>query len=338
MAKKQKDNDIKDKGKYRNRLLHMTYGSIIAVLVLSIIFMLIVSNIIGNEMKIQIQNFYTIVLSIACSIVATCICTYIMDGKNKLDKEEFEESIIKKITDIYNKKNDLTPSYVYPSSDYPQEEFNEYLDAKIAESEKFVFYGESARFTCKRLYKIGQKGGKTNNLKIDIFLINPANKDLFEKNRYFLDTIKQRNRNAEEKDFQQIIIDEKMKILGCMYSLTKMKSKFLSIKIYLIDNMPFIDIEMTKDNNMLALEFFRTPENYKKYPCTIIYEGKNLYYDCYKFYIGMERGRAKEMTIESLTVDRIIEIGNEAGIKNLSEDMLKDYWDKEIVKESERYI
>lgn len=104
MAKKQKDNDIKDKGKYRNRLLHMTYGSIIAVLVLIIFFMLIVSNIIGNEMKMQIQNFYTIVLSIACSVVATCICTYIMDGKNKLDKEEFEESIIKKITDIYNKK------------------------------------------------------------------------------------------------------------------------------------------------------------------------------------------------------------------------------------------
>lgn len=52
----------------------------------------------------------------------------------------------------------------------------------------------------------------------------------------------------------------------------------------------------------------------------------------------MEREGAKEMTIESLTVDRIIEIGNEAGLKDLSEDMLKDFWDKEIVKESERYI
>ena len=99
MTKKQKD-----KGKCRNRLLHMTYGSIIAGLVLIIIFRFIVSNIIGNEMKIQLQNVYTMALSIVCSIVATCICTHIMGGQNKLDKEEFEESIIKKITDIYNKK------------------------------------------------------------------------------------------------------------------------------------------------------------------------------------------------------------------------------------------
>lgn len=102
-----------------------------------------------------------------------------------------------------------------------------------------------------------------------------------------------------------------------------------------IRDVPFIDIEMT--DNMIVLEFFRTSNDYKRYPFTLIYDDKSVYYESYKSYLDWEKGKAQHIKRDDLTVDFILELGKKAGIE-VTEEILRDCCNQEIFKEAENYI
>ena len=315
-------------------------------------------EIIDETIDIFAENILTIILSILCSILASIVYAGMMKDKMEEDQELFMENIRKiekdiydenredsieeisqKVSEIYNQTSDMMPSRYYRSSDLPSDEFNAYLNEKIIKSQKFIFYGESARFTCKRLYKLKQlHSGTISNLKIEIFVVNPACCKIFEDKSEFL-TIKEKNKNNSgntKNDINQLTIikNEKLKILYCLYALSKLKDSFYNIAIHLIDDVPFIDIEMTDD--MIALEFFRTRSDYKRYPLTIVYENKKIYYESYEFYLECVKSKAKHINCKDLTLDYILELAKNSKLSGITENILEKYCKQEIYWEPEK--
>lgn len=302
-----------------------------------------------------LNNSITIVISISCSIIASIIYARIMKEKGEQDREIIKEDlkqitdqiydekiddgvrrISQKVLEIYNDTTDMMPSLYYRSADFPNQEFNTFLDKKIIESKKFIYYGESARFTCKRLYKLKDKGSEIKNLKVEIYIVNPTCNKIFESNKAFLAT-KEKNRNYGKMRAWDIIIEEeKLKVLYCLYALKEMTKFFQKVDIFLIKDVPFIDIEMTDDT--VVLEFFRTRRDYKRYPLAIIYDDKKPYYESYEFYLEWEKEKAIHLDASKLTTNAILNLGRKAGIKSLTETKLKKFCDKEIFMESEQYI
>lgn len=301
------------------------------------------------------ENVMTIAVSIICSILASVIYANIFDSKSneekKLFKSEIKEDIkkdieetiekaydkksndgIKKViggvADLYHNTIDMSPSRYFTSSNTPNEEFNAYWDRKISESRKFIYFGASARYACYRLYKLKHQTMKTANFNIEIFIVNPANKEIFKENENFI-MAKEKNRDyASKRKMEAIIKEEKENILSCLSALEEMKYDFNNIDVYMIQHLPFINIEMTGDT--LALEFFRTNDNYEKYPLTLIYEGKKTLYEGYEFYLQREREKADHIKKNELKQEYIIKLGEDAGLGLLDEEQLKEFRDKRI--------
>lgn len=345
--------------------LHIFYWCVIIVVLVILSLVIYTEKKIGKDtidqtIDVLVNNGITIILSIICSIIASIMFTVFMSEKEESDRLSFKQEIrenirqiteqlydekiadgvqrvVQQVSDVYNTTTDMMPSYYYPSADHPNLQFNKYLNKKITESKKFIYYGESARFTCKRLYKLKEEIDSIKNLEIEIYLVNPKCNDIFKSNRAFLET-KESNKNyGKSRNWDEIVKEEKLKVLYCLYALQQMAQDFFKIDIYLINDVPFIDIEMTDD--MIALEFFRTRENYKRYPLTIIYDKKKIYYESYEFYLKWEKTKAgSRIEAKNLTIDKILGLGKEWGLKDLTEENLKDYCNKEIFNELESYI
>lgn len=346
------------RGNKTSWVIHVVYSCCIVIVIVIAGIIIYKMNIAGKKdinvtVDEVIENVATIILSITCSILASIIYAKIMDSNSKEEKDILKkdikniieeiynekvndgiERIATRVSEIYNDKTDMMPSDYYRSADYPHYEFNNYLNKKIIESKKFVYYGESPRFTCKRLYQL--KDRRRSNLKIEIFIVNPVCNKVFECNKAFL-RVKEQNRNyGDEKKLESIIKQEKLKILYCLYALIRIRDFYGEMDIYLIDDVPFIDIEMT--DNTIVLEFFRTQSDYKRYPLTIIYDNKRIYYESYEFYLQWEKEKADHIKGEELTQQYILTLGQNAGIKDLTVEKLEEYCEKEIFKDSEQYI
>ncbi len=302
-------------------------------------------------------------LAVFCSLLASALYSNITNKKSISEREKFQEEleknikqeienitrqiykeqindgterIAKKVSEIYNDKADMMPSHYYHSTDIPSNDFNMYMNDKIKKSKKFVYFGESARFSCKRLYRLKDQAPNIKNLKVDMFLVDPRCDDAFEYSKSFLE-IKEKNKNSGSKKlWEKIVEEEKLKILYCLYALENMKESFLELTVYLLDHIPFMDIELTDDT--VVLEFFRTRSDYKRYPLTMIYEDKKAYYESYEFYLEWEKERAIAVNKDTLTEQMIVNLGIEAGITDLKAELLEKYCQEEIFKDTEQYL
>lgn len=338
--------------------IHVIYICIIFLLlsiIIGIVFTTdaIEKGVLNNMVNHIMDNSMTIAVSIVCSILASVIYTYIIKNDSESERKNLKKDIkevlgvvynekiedgiqriSKNISEIYSTTMDMLPSRYYRSADEPNLEFNTFINQKICKSKKFVYYGESARFTCKRLFKLKDDVAGLKNLKLEIYIVNPSCDKVFESNKAFL-MAKEKNKNyGKEREWETIVNEEKIKVLYCLYALRVIMRFIQSVDIYLIDDIPFIDIEIADD--MIALEFFRTRDDYKRYPLTIIYDNKKAFYESYEFYLEWEKEKANH--IKDLTVDYILELGEKSGIKNLTEKKLEDYCEKEIFNDSEKYI
>lgn len=334
---------------------HLFYCTIIALIIMIFAAVSLKAGIIKDTLEVMetalADNVITIAVSILCSVLASVIYASVMKKEGEKEKAVFKdhikesiEEVIRRsydekiddgisritqsVTNVYNDTSDMMPSRWYRSADQPDYEFNLYLDQQILKSSKFIHFGESARFTCKRLYKLKDSAQNTKNLEVEIFMVDPTQDKVFEANKHFLN-VKEKNRNpGSSRSIEEIIEEEKLKILSCLYALNMMAGYFLDIKLYLVKDLPFIEIEMT--DRMIALEFFRTYSEYKRYPLTIIYEEKKTYYEGYKFYFDWEKKKAEEIDANTMTMDKILEIGRKSGFANITEDEIKGYCAKEI--------
>ena len=303
-------------------------------------------------LKVIWDNAVPITVSIVCSVLASIIYAYIMNRISKAENNEFKNEIkrelelvideiydkkiadgtgkiVQEISEVYKNTADLIPFRSYKSSNKPNNEFNAYLNSKISDSHRFVYFGASATFTCYRLHELKRQMPDKVNLDIEIYIADPSNKEIFNNSEKFI-WVKEQNRDpASKRDMQTIIREEKKNILACLSALEEMAGDFNDINVYMVSHLPFINIEMTDD--MIVLEFFRTRENYRRYPLSIIYEGKKTLYEGYEFYLEWEREKAKHIKKSELTPEYIKKLGKDAGLGVLTDKQLKEYRNKRIL-------
>lgn len=315
--------------KQGNIKLHFLYMSIILLLICALVSFVFLDSEVGStnhNVIIVLKNFTVpAAISILCSVIASIICA----GLAKRETEDSINQITKNVTEIYSGITETMPSQYYTSSDTPNPDFNQYLNKKILESRKYRFYGESARYTCKRLLTLPTTDVK--NLEVEVYLVDPTAEEGIQNSLAFL-LDKDRNRNSDNKKFdnksdeeliEELIKDEKLKTLACLYILGKIRVKFEDLRIYLLKHVPTMTIEMTDDSTVL--EFFRTRNNHSHYPLTLIYDNKPTIYECYDFILDWEKRKISKMDNNSLNIDELVKLGKQAGLQDINTNTIEQY-------------
>ena len=333
MNSKTRDGNKSEKKNW-NKKPQILYVSIILLLVCALVSFVLWDNEPGSTIQnviIVLKNFAVpAAISILCSVIASIICA----GHAKRETEDSINKITKNVTEIYSGITEMMPSRYYTSSDTPNPDFNQYLNRKILESRKYRFYGESARYTCKRLLTLPTNDVK--NLEVEVYLVDPTAKEGIQNSLAFLRD-KDRNRNSdnekyENKTDEKLIEDEKLKTLACLYILGKMRVKFEDLRIYLLKHVPTMTIEMTDDSTVL--EFFRTRNNHSHYPLTLIYDNKPTIYECYDFILDWEKHNLSELGNNSLNIGELVKLGKRAGLEKIDANDIELYAKNEIIKDT----
>lgn len=332
------NNKIRDKNKVdmkpESTKLHISYLSIILLFLCALVYYILQesgSGTTSHNVMAVIQNFLIpVIISIVCSVIASIICAVF----SKIETENSISRITKNVTEIYSGISEMMPSRYYRSSDAPNLDFNQYLNRKILGSRKYRFYGESARYTCKRLLALPENDVK--NLEVELFIVDPTAEDSIHDSIAYLRD-KDRNRNSYRQantkiSDEDLIKNEKIKTLACLYKLGEMQGKFKELRIYLLKHVPTMTIEMTDDTTVL--EFFRTRENHSHYPLTLIYDNKPTIYECYDFIIDWEKHNLSEMTYESLKIHELVNLGKRAKMEKIDQQTIIDYAKKRIENDS----
>lgn len=324
MNSKTRDGNKSEK-KHGNIKLHILYVSIILLL-----FCVLVSFVLwDNEMRSTNQNVIIVLknfaipaaISILCSLIASIICTKF----SKIEAEDSIRRITENVTEIYSGITEMMPSRYYTSSDTPNPDFNQFLNNKILNSRKYRFYGDSARYTCKRLLSLSQDSVK--NLEVEVYLVDPTAKESIRNSvAYLRDKIKNQDSNIHPNaniSNEALIYDEKLKTLACLYMLGAMQGKFKELRIYLLKHVPTMTIEMTDDTTVL--EFFRTRNNHSHYPLTLIYEKKPTIFECYDYILDWEKHKISEMKKDGFDIENLVKLGKRAGLKDINTQKIKEY-------------
>lgn len=353
-------NNIMDSKKEKSLMIHIVYGCIIILLLTIIINMVLKASVndqklLSDSLSLVLDNSIVILVSVICSILASIVYASITEKRTANERAQMLKEMRDVADSIYNEKinssvelitakmsqigiaaSKMTPKYYFESGDQPNKEFNEVLNNSICKSRKFSFLGVSARFSCKRLHQLVQQIQSVSNLEVEIFIVDPANNDIFLRNKSFYMN-RERAKNPDcIRSWDEIVREEKIKSLACLCSLSNLSKKMHKIDVYIVSEIPFVDVEITED--LVILEFFRTRRDYKKYPLTIIYDKNSAYYESYEFYLDWEKDRATPMRGDSITLDWVLDLGRQAGIEEISLEMLQSYCEEEIVVEHETYI
>lgn len=319
---------------------------IIVLLICVIIYFVCVdADAVDSMMTRLLDNLLVMVVSVTCSIIASILYANITSAENKehdekvlnsmeaiisrqndQNREALVEALTKKVSEITELKNDFSPTLCFQSASVPHEEFNTFLDNKILPSKRYVYYGESLRYTCKRLTNL-VKNGINRHIEVELILPNPRLAKAFEQRLSFFQA-KERNQNFEnQRPINEVLSEEKFKLICCLYALSIL-SKSICIKAYLLDDVPFLGVEMT--DNVLVLEFVQIKNEAKRYPLTVVYEDKQPYYDSFCYFLNSEKSRANPIKVEELTMENLLGWGQEAGIEGITEEMVLAYYNKEI--------
>lgn len=320
-------------------------GIFCLLILLSVLFIYCVAQYKWNWTDIIIENGFTFVTSVACSILATTLLPKIFQSpgsdeiqkivqeeirkqpaeKRTLDIEQIREMFQEEVIEITSKNSLVTPSAVYMDTDDPNPEFNEKLNQSILRSENYTYFSDRAKYTAKRLYQ-GIDSKYTNpNLKIKVFVADIRDKE----NKVFRareDAYNSRERKlppeTARRSFKQIIHEEKMDILNSIYCLAQLQDKF-DIKIYLHNEIPFVRFEIT--DTMFVMTFLNRIATGKKHPLTVVYENESVFKPNYEEYAKEIMNRSYELTKDDLTLDGLIKLGEEANLY-CDENSIMEYY------------
>lgn len=224
----------------------------------------------------------------------------------------------------------LTPSQYYPSSDTPLNTFNSYWNEKVSYAKKYTYYGASIKYACKRLKKLNEEGRLSSHIEIDMILPNPTCNIIFQQ-KSTLYTTREKNRNAKsQRSEDEIIKEEKEKIIFCLYALKLLNR---NVSVYLIEDIPPFSIEMVEGTNKesdnkdaLVLGFVQCDKDAKHYPEIIVYENKRIYQNNYGFYINRVKDGVEPLGLKTFSIDTLLEMGNKAGLDNFERSHIEDYY------------
>lgn len=271
---------------------------------------------------IIVQDIFTFVTSVICSIVATAA---LPKGVQNNDSEELAEKIEQKIRTLFENSQYVLPVASYVDTNDPNREFNKKLNESISNTQNYLYFGDRALYLTKRL---GKDIHQTNNrLAITVLLADIRDDDLFSARA---DAYMQKERSLQQADnskhirnIDEIINEEKLEVIRSLYALGKLNEKY-SIRVYLHKEIPFIRFEIT--DRLLVLSFLTQLTTGKKYPTTVLYENENIFKPNFEDYAKEVIKRSYPMKEKDLSLSGLLSLSRQANM--IIEDIhsITDYY------------
>lgn len=282
------------------------------------LYLLISSKIITPQIGILGLNLVTLLgnffLSFLVSILYTSFCRANDEEKEMKREKDFEE----KIQSIYLEMLEMAPTYVYPATNQPIEDFNHRLNKSISTTKNYYYFSDRGLYVTKRL----KNDIKDFNERLCVIL---CLQDINEDSTFRARAEEYRKREIKQngnRDLETIIRDEKINVLKSLYVISQLDN--IDIKVYLHKEIPFIRFEITDD--ILAISFLPMLMEGKKYPPTLIYEKEELFKQSYMDYFNDVLQRSTLLKKEELSIDNLLKMGKKAKIKNITENDITGYY------------
>lgn len=296
----------------------------IIILIIAAIFLRVHADDIGTYV-------ITTIISVDCSVLAATLVPKIV----QMDEfQNMENNIVREMGNFFNNQYKSQEPTYYSDTNDPHRRFNEKLNRSISETNTYLYFSDRALYLTKRL---GRDILETNNrLSIKVFLADVREPALFEaRSKVYMQRWRALNREktAQNKLIQgtmseeDIINEEKLEVLRSLYALGKLQEKY-DIQVYLHKEIPFIRFEITDD--LLVLSFLTQLSTGKRYPDTLIYEREDVFKKNFQDYANEVITRSQCMSSEQLQLDKLLEMGVEAKIKDCNEETIVSHYNKNV--------
>ena len=285
-----------------------------------LVYLILSSNFLNDQTKVMGLNLVTLLgnffLSFLVSILYTCFCRS-NDRENEIKRgKELED----KIQTIYLKMLEMAPTYVYPATNLPIEDFNVRLNKSISETRNFYYFSDRGLYLSKRLKEDIPSFNQRFTAVICL-------QDISEDSAFGARAEDYRKREVQQqrnRDIDTIIREEKISVLKSLYVISKLDN--IDIKIYLHKEIPFIRFEIT--DKLLSISFLPMLMEGKKYPPTLIYENEQLFRQSFLDYLNDVLYRSIPLQKEEITIDSLMQMGQDANIQNLTENEITEYYNQ----------
>ena len=268
----------------------------------------------GELMFTMMGLFGNFVLSFLVSILYTRFCR----SEDAQRDAELVEELKNEVRSTSLEMLEMAPSHVYPATNTPNEEFNNRLNASISKTVEYRFFSDKGTYLIKRLKQ--QITSYNERFSATVCLLDVSEHSAFlareEEYRKREIQLKGKRTNAE------IIRDEKIGVLQTLYAISQMTDR--DIKVYLHKEIPFIRYEITDE--ILALSFLTMLMEGKMYPPTLIYANEKLFRQSYLDYFNDIISRSTPLRREDMTLEKLMAMGEEAGIDGLTEEIITRYY------------
>ena len=298
------------------------------LIILSTLFLMY--NIPMNEIDLA-QLSYTALISVLCSLIAALLLPKIAQEE---DYRNLSDDIVNRIEKTLEKNQYIIPAAFYEGTDKPHPKFNEKLNESIRTSKEYLYFSDRALYLSERLEN--EIHDPQPKLKITIFLADIRESGVFEaRKEIYLQrerTLQRENPPKEAKTEEEIINDEKLKVLQSLYDLGRLKNKY-GLKIYLHKEIPFIRFEITDE--LLVLSFLTQLSTSQRFPPTVLYENDNIFKSNFECYAKEVIERSYPVEEKDLELKNLLKWGKQANIVGCNEEMItKHYREKVKVKEA----
>lgn len=303
---------------------------IIVLIAMNIIFVSIIcvisiksSENITDITGILIENFSTVILSVSCSVISSILLVWLTSVQDSEKDEQNIQKIVTAISGVYLQNQSMSPKHFFCDTDLPHEKFNEMLNESIRTSKSYSFIGDSARFTCERLYEMTKTGNVNPELKIQIILPDFRNDNVYRIKKNFFETRERKINFQNQRMIDEIIYEEKLKTISCLYAIGKLKAYF-DIEIYLLEEIPFMRIEITGD--FLVLGFTQMQIKGKHYPPVMIYQDEEIFRQSFEAYIKENIERSCKMDKDELTLMALVDAARKSGISGVDSEKVRGFY------------
>lgn len=279
----------------------------------------------GELMLTILGLFGNFVLSFLVSILYTRFCR----SEDAQRDEELVERLKSEVRSTSLEMLEMAPSRVYPATNTPNEDFNDRLNHSISATTQYRFFSDKGTYLIKRFKQQIDRYHERFCATLCLLDIREHSAFCAREEEYRKREIQLRGTRTNE----EIIRDEKIGVLQTLYAISQMNN--IDIKVYLHKEIPFIRFEITDD--ILALSFLPMLMEGKLYPPTLIYENEKLFRQSYLDYFNDIVSRSIPLRREDMTVEKLLEMGKDAGIEGLTEETITCYYRKLELPPTQKY-
>lgn len=240
------------------------------------------------------------------------------------------EETEKRLEKILEQNQYILPTATYTDTNDPNREFNEIMNKSISVTKHYLYFSDRALYLTKRLGR-DIHNNINDRIEIKVILADVREIILFtarnDKYMQKAHVLQREDPTIKIKNVEEIINEERLKVLQSLYALGKLKEKY-NIQVYLHKEIPFIRFEITDE--LLSLSFLTQLSTGKDYPSTVLYKNDSIFKINFEDYANEVIKRAYLMKCEDLKLENLLKLGRQANIEGCDEMAITSYYNSEV--------